>query len=68
MVAPAKVPKEIIAKVHREISALLTSAQFREVLTARGIIPLGGTSEEFGEFMRREVKKYAAAAKDIRAE
>lgn len=68
VVAPAKVPKEIIVKLHREISELLKSAQFRDLLAARGVVPLGGSSDEFGEFMRREVKKYAAAAKDIRAE
>ena len=68
LVAPARVPREIIVKLHREINDLLNNPQFRETMTARGAIPLGGTSEEFGEFMRKEVKKFAAVAKDIKAE
>jgi len=68
MVAPAKVPKDIIVKLHREIDDLLGNAKFRELLIARGVVPLGGSSEAFGQFMRQEVKKYAAAARDIRAE
>jgi tripartite-type tricarboxylate transporter receptor subunit TctC len=68
LVAPARVPKEIIVKLHREINELLNNPQFREVMMARGAVPLGGSSEEFAEFMRQELKKYAAVAKDIRAE
>lgn len=68
LVTPAKVPKEIVAKLHKEVDELLKNAKFREMLTARGVVPLGGSSAEFGEFMRNEVKKYAVAAKDIRAE
>lgn len=70
MVTAARAPKEIIAKLNREINDLLKNPQFREVMLARGAIPIGGSSEEFGEFIRREVKKYAAVAKEagIRAE
>ena len=68
LVAPARVPREIIVKLHREINELLNNPQFREVMTARGAVPLGGSSDEFAEFMRKELKKYAAVAKDIRAE
>jgi tripartite-type tricarboxylate transporter receptor subunit TctC len=63
LVAAAGVPKPIIAKLHGEIDGLLKNPQFRETMLARGAVPLGGASEEFGEFMRREVQKYAAVAK-----
>jgi tripartite-type tricarboxylate transporter receptor subunit TctC len=64
LVAPARVPKEIVVKLHREINDLLKNPQFRDTMIARGAIPIGGSSEEFGEFMRKEVKKYAAVAKE----
>ena len=64
MVAPARVPRDIIQKLTREISALLKNPEFREGMLARGAVPIGGSSEEFAAFMRREVSKYAALVKE----
>jgi tripartite-type tricarboxylate transporter receptor subunit TctC len=63
VVAPAKVPKEIIVKLHREINDLLADPKFRDVMLSRGAVPIGGSSAEFGQFMEKETKKYAAVAK-----
>jgi tripartite-type tricarboxylate transporter receptor subunit TctC len=70
MVAPARVPRDIILKLNREINALLQNPEFRDGMTARGAIPMGGSTEEFAAFMRQELKKYAALVKEsgIRAE
>ena len=64
MVAPARVPKDIIVKLNREINDLLRDAQFRDGMIARGAIPMGGSSEDFDAFTRREVKKYAQLVKE----
>ena len=64
VVAPARVPRDIIQKLNREINALLKNAEFREGMLARGAVPMGGSSEEFAEFMRQEVSKYAALVKE----
>ena len=64
MVAPARVPKDIIVKLNREINDLLRDPQFRDGMIARGAIPIGGSSDEFDAFTRREVKKYAALVKE----
>ena len=64
VVAPARVPRDIIQKLNREINALLKNAEFREGMLARGAVPIGGSSEEFAAFMRREVSKYAALVKE----
>lgn len=70
MVAPARVSKNIILKLNREINALLRNAEFRDAMIARGAVPMGGSSEAFAAFMRQEVKKYAMLVKEsgIRAE
>jgi tripartite-type tricarboxylate transporter receptor subunit TctC len=70
MVAPARVPRDIILKLNREINDLLRNPQFRDAMIARGAIPMGGSTEEFSEFIRQEVKKYATLVKEsgIRAE
>jgi len=64
MVAPVRVPKEIIVKLNREINELLRDPQFREGMIARGAVPMGGSSDEFDAFIRREVRKYAALVKE----
>jgi tripartite-type tricarboxylate transporter receptor subunit TctC len=70
MVAPARVPKDIILKLNREINDLLRNPQFRDAMIARGAVPMGGSTEEFSKFIQDEVKKYAALVKEsgIRAE
>jgi len=64
VVAPARVPRDIIQKLNREINALLKNVEFREGMLARGAVPMGGSSEEFAAFMRQEVSKYAALVKE----
>jgi tripartite-type tricarboxylate transporter receptor subunit TctC len=64
VVAPARVPRDIIEKLNREINALLKNPEFREGMLARGAVPMGGSSEEFAAFMRQEVGKYAALVKE----
>jgi tripartite-type tricarboxylate transporter receptor subunit TctC len=64
VVAPARVPQNIIQKLNVEINALLKSPEFREGMLARGAVPMGGSSEEFAAFMRQEVGKYAALVKE----
>ena len=64
VVAPARVPRDIIQKLNREINALLKNSEFREGMLARGAVPMGGSSEEFAAFMRQEVGKYAALVKE----
>jgi tripartite-type tricarboxylate transporter receptor subunit TctC len=70
LVAPARVSKDIILKLNREINALLRNPEYRDAMIARGAVPMGGSSEEFGAFIRQEAKKYAMLVKEsgIRAE
>jgi tripartite-type tricarboxylate transporter receptor subunit TctC len=70
MVAPARVPNDIIQKLNREINELLRNPQFREAMISRGAVPMGGSTEEFSKYIQDEVKKYAALVKEsgIRAE
>ena len=62
VVAPARVSPDIIQKVNRELNALLKSTEFREGMTVRGAIPMGGSSAEFAAFIRQEVDKYVPGA------
>ena len=63
LAAPAGVPGEIMLKINRKIDAQLRDPAFVEKLAVIGTVPIGGTSEEFAAFVRKEMTKYAAVVK-----
>jgi tripartite-type tricarboxylate transporter receptor subunit TctC len=63
LAAPAAVPRDVVIKVNRKISDELRDPGFAEKLTAMGLVPGGGSSEEFTAFVRKEMGKYAAVVK-----
>lgn len=59
IVAPAGVPKAVVAKLNAEINRALGSATVRERFAAIGAEPVIGTSEQFRDLIRRENAKWA---------
>lgn len=59
IVAPAGVPKAIVAKLNAEINKALESATVRERFAAIGAEPASGTPEQFRELIRNENAKWA---------
>jgi tripartite-type tricarboxylate transporter receptor subunit TctC len=66
VLAPAGTPPEIVARLHREITASLREPDMRERLRALGTDPVGNTPEEFGAFIRAELAKYAKVIRDAK--
>jgi tripartite-type tricarboxylate transporter receptor subunit TctC len=64
MHAPAGVPKEIIARVNRELVRILKLPDIQERLKVLGSEGIGNSPEEFAKFVRAESAKYAKAIKD----
>ena len=62
--APAKTPPEIVTRLSSEIGRLLTTPDTRAQLAKIGVNVLGGTSEEFAAYIRREDAKWTKAIKD----
>ena len=58
MIGPAGMPQALVARINKEINGILTSAQTREQLLARGAEPRTATPEEFGATMARDVQKW----------
>lgn len=58
MLAPARTPAEIIARVQTEIARGLQTPAVRERLTAMGAEPSGNTPEAFAAFLRAEIAKW----------
>jgi tripartite-type tricarboxylate transporter receptor subunit TctC len=58
VVAPAKTPPEIIARLNREVVSLLNQPEVRDLLFKQGIEAAPGTPEEFGAYMKSEMAKW----------
>jgi tripartite-type tricarboxylate transporter receptor subunit TctC len=63
MVAPAKTPPEVIAKLHDELVKALALADVKERLEADGSQPVGGTSAEFLDYLHSETDKWTKVIK-----
>ncbi len=63
VLAPAKTPKNVVAKLNGEITRILSTEKMRDRIIQQGGDPLAGTAEELGKLMREDLKKWNAVAK-----
>ena len=70
MIVPAGVPREIVGKLNREINAALALPDVREKILATGLLPVGGTAEQFDALIRSEMERWVRVikARGIKAE
>jgi tripartite-type tricarboxylate transporter receptor subunit TctC len=64
ILAPAKTPQPIIAKLNAELVRILGTREAAERLAADGSEPVGTTSEQFAEHVRTEVAKWSKVVKE----
>lgn len=64
MHAPAGVPKDIVAKLNREIVRIVKTPEVTERIKQLGSEPVGDTPEQFAAFVRAESEKYAKAVRE----
>jgi tripartite-type tricarboxylate transporter receptor subunit TctC len=64
LLAPAKTPKEIITLVNSEVLRILQMPDVVKVLADNGMVPFTSTPEQFGAFLRSEIRKWAQVVKD----
>jgi len=57
--APAATPKEIVAKLHADITSVLARPDIRERFGEQGAEVIAGTPEQLAAFVRRESALYA---------
>lgn len=63
MLAPANTPREIVERLHKEITAALQTAKVRDKLIPNGIEPMPLTPAEFDAQIAAEIKANAVVAK-----
>jgi tripartite-type tricarboxylate transporter receptor subunit TctC len=63
IIGPARMPKEIVARLNAEIRTALASPAVRERFKALGAETSFSSPDEFRELSRRETEKWAAVVK-----
>ena len=61
--APAGTPGEITSKLNAEVVRIVNLPDIREKLDGMGVEPLGNTSEQVAEWIRREIAKFGPVVK-----
>jgi tripartite-type tricarboxylate transporter receptor subunit TctC len=62
---PAKTPRNIVDRLHRETQSALQTPQVRDKLAALGCDPMPMTSSEFGAYVEKEIVLNTALVKSI---
>ena len=57
-------PREVIARLNREINAILATPDMRQKLAEQGGDVIGGTPEAFAEHIKREREKWSRVVRD----
>ena len=63
VMAPAKTPKEIVAKLAQEIAKIQSMPDIREKLAAQGVEPYVSGPDQFGALVKAEMAKYGKIIK-----
>ena len=63
MYGPRGTPKDVVARVSGTVRDIVRMPDIRERFAALNLEPIGSTPEEFAQFLKKDLEKYAAIAK-----
>ena len=63
--APSKTPKEIVARLSREVAALLKDPEVTKIFAEQQIVAAYRDSDEFARYIRRETDNWAGVIKTL---
>jgi tripartite-type tricarboxylate transporter receptor subunit TctC len=66
VLAPARTPPEIVARLNSELVKIARSPEFLQRLTAEGGEAVGSTPEYFGDYIKSETARWAKIIKDAK--
>jgi tripartite-type tricarboxylate transporter receptor subunit TctC len=64
MAVPAGTPKDVVTRLHSEMSAILKMPDVQEKSAAVGAILIGGTPEQFSAYLKSELVKFERVVRD----
>ena len=62
--APARTPRPIIDRINAEVNRILKEKSVSDQLQSAGHVPVGGTPEDLGDYLRRDTAKWARVVKE----
>ena len=65
IVAPAKTPRAVIARLNREVNAILLLPDVKARLDSLGVEPAGGSADEFTRLIETESRRYGDAIRRL---
>ena len=63
LVVPAATPREVVARISRDVNAAMTQPEVRSRMADIGLQPLGTTPAEFDSYIKVETEKWARVVK-----
>jgi tripartite-type tricarboxylate transporter receptor subunit TctC len=63
-VLPAKAPAAVVARINREVIAVVNSPETRAALDKQGVVVASGTPEELGALIRNDVARWSAIIRE----
>jgi tripartite-type tricarboxylate transporter receptor subunit TctC len=63
MFAPAGTPAAIVARLNHDMNDFLKEADVRDVLEKQGLVPEGGTPDELGERVKKDLARWTRVVK-----
>ena len=67
LLAPAGTPADIVARLNREFLAALKNNEVRQRLMTEAFEPIGSTPEYLGDYMKKEIARWAKLVKETGA-
>ena len=59
LVGPKGLPRDIVARLNKEIGEVVKGDEMKKNLVAEGLEPAGGSPERFGEILKNEMARWA---------
>ena len=63
LLAPARTPKDVVARLNTEVVKILNSAEFKKQMQEIGAQPVGNSADEMARQIREETEKFAGLVK-----
>ena len=64
MVGPAKMPKEVVERLNRELNVILKRADLREQLAKQAFEARGSSAEELAAYVKEQLEIWGKAIRD----
>jgi len=65
LMAPARTPAAVIARLNREVNAILLLPDVKARLDSLGVEPAGGSADEFTRLIETESRRYGDAIRRL---